>query len=143
MLKKGSLLVEALVAILIISMAIGISMVSSYNLIRKAYENRMLLDMVQVLLNQCEEMLATNISMIFDTTKTVSYGSNQYTVNISKQTINISPNFKFYRHVQNTNTYTPISKPSEVIIQNITAVKIRITDIKGRYVETFVVPQQW
>ncbi|MFN6992198.1 MAG: hypothetical protein ACK4MM_05705, partial [Fervidobacterium sp.] len=126
MLKKGSLLIEALVAILIISMAVGISMVSSYNLTRKVYENKMVLDMVQVLLNQCEEVLATNSSKIFDTTKTVSYGSNQYTVNISK-IVNISPKFKFYRHVQNTNTYTLISKPSDVVIQNITIVKIKVT----------------
>lgn len=139
--KKGSLLVEALIAILIVSMAIGIGLLSSYNLLRKASENRIILNMSEILLNECEQILSMNQSQIYDETKTVSYRSETYTVTITREVQNLSSKFKFYRF---TGTgYTAISKPTPLVINNIVFIKVRVRDSKGRYVETKVVPQQW
>lgn len=91
-------------------MAIGIGLVSSYNLLRKASENRIILNMSEILLNECEQILSMNQSQIYDGTKTVSYGEETYTVTITREVQNLSSKFKFYRF---TGTgYTAISKPT-------------------------------
>lgn len=139
--RNGSLLVEALIAILIVSMAIGIGLVSSYNLLRKASENRIILNMSEILLNECEQILSLNQSQIYDGTKTVSYGGENYTVTITREVKSLSSKFKFYRF--NGTSYAEVSKPTPLVINNVVFVRVRVTDSKGRYVETKVVPQQW
>lgn len=139
--KKGSLLVEALIAILIVSMAIGIGLLSSYNLLRKASENRIILNMSEILLNECEQVLSLNQSQIYYGTKTISYGGENYTVTITREVKSLSSKFKFYRF--NGTSYTEVSKPTPLVINNVVFVRVRVTDSKGRYVETKVVPQQW
>ncbi len=141
MYKKGSLFVEALIAILIVSMAIGIGLVSSYNLLRKASENRIILNMSEILLNECEQILSLNQSQIYNGTKTVSYSGENYTVTITREVKSLSSKFKFYRF--NGTSYTEVSKPKPLVINNIVFIIVRVTDSKGRYVETKVVPQQW
>lgn len=139
--RNGSLLVEALIAILIVSMAIGIGLVSSYNLLRKASENRIILNMSEILLNECEQILSLNQSQIYDGTKTVSYGGENYTVTITREVKSLSSKFKFYQF--NGINYAEVSKPTPLVINNVVFVIVRVTDSKGRYVETKVVPQQW
>lgn len=139
MYKRGSLLVEGLIAILIVSMAIGIGLVSSYNLLRKSYENRVILNMSEILLNECEQILSLKQSQIYNSTKTVSYSGENYTVTITREVK--KPEFKFYR-LEN-NVYVQKDKPPVIVINEIVFVKVRVTDSKGRYVETKVVPQQW
>lgn len=137
----GALLVEALISIMIVSMAIGISLVSSYNLIRKAYENSMILTMSEILLNECEQLLSLKQSQIYDGTKIVSYSGKNYTVSVSKETRRISQNFKFYYY--RNNSYLPVAKPGPIVINNIVVIRVRVTDQAGRYMETEIIPQQW
>lgn len=141
--KIGSLLVEALVAILIVSLAIGISMVSSYNLLKKTYENRVILNMSELLINKCEELITLNQSQIFEKSETITYKGQQYTVSIKKLIKNLAPNFKYFTYNKSTNTYTNVSKPQDITVNSVTILVVRITDSKGKYIETQVVPQQW
>lgn len=139
--KKGSLLVEALVSLLILSISIGISLVSAYNLLRKANENRWILNISDILLSECEQILSLNQSQITAGTKTVSINGQNYTISVTKFTKSINSKFQFYRY--NGSTYTQISKPAPIVINSIVVVRVRVTDSKGNYAETEVVPRQW
>ncbi|MGB9613943.1 MAG: hypothetical protein ACP5KD_04840 [Fervidobacterium sp.] len=141
--KPGSLLVEALIAILITSLAIGVSMVSSYNLLKKVYENRIILNMLELLINKCEEISTLNQTQIFENTQSITYKGQQYTISVKKVSTDLSSNFKYFNYNQSSNTYTSVSKPPNIKTNPVTVVVIRVTDSKGRYLETQVVPQQW
>ncbi|WP_448376931.1 hypothetical protein [Fervidobacterium sp.] len=133
--RKGSLLVEALVALIIIMFSVGIAMVSSYNLLRKSYENQALVELSDVLLNECEKILTMNILQIYDKTVEITYHGKKFTLRITKKTENFSNNFI-------------LSPDGEAVtlntsgLSNIGVVIVRVSDSKGRYVETRVVPKQ-
>ncbi|HOJ94389.1 MAG TPA: hypothetical protein PK390_04055 [Fervidobacterium nodosum] len=144
MIRKGSLLVEALIAILIIGMAIGISLVSSYNILKKAYENRIILNMSELLLNKCEEIVTLNQSQIFEGTTSINYKGQEYKITIGKNVVTLTDiNYRYFNYNPNTNQYTPTQKDPQIVNSPIIVVTVKITDSKGRYVETKVVPQQW
>lgn len=133
--RKGSLLVEALVALIIIMFSVGIATVSSYNLLRKSYENQALVELSDVLLNECEKLLTMNIFQIYDRTEEITYHGKKFTLRITKKTENFSNNFI-------------LSPDGEAVTVNtsglsgIGVVVVRVSDSKGRYVETRVVPKQ-
>jgi Tfp pilus assembly protein PilV len=133
--RKGSLLVEALVALIIIMFSVGIAMVSSYNLLRKSYENQALVELSDILLNECEKMLTMNVSQIIEKTEKITYHGKQFTLQVRKSTTNYSSKFSM----------SPDGEPVTLNLSglsNINVVVVRVTDSKGRYVETKVVPKQ-
>ncbi|AFG35313.1 hypothetical protein Ferpe_1225 [Fervidobacterium pennivorans DSM 9078] len=133
--RKGSLLVEALIALVIIMFSVGIAMVSSYNLLKKSYENQALVELSDVLLNECEKILTMNVLQIASGTRKVIYHGKEFTVNVTKTIANYSSKF----------TMSPDGEPVTLNfsgLSNIVVVVVRVTDSKGRYVETKVVPKQ-
>ncbi|SDH48422.1 hypothetical protein SAMN04488510_11642 [Fervidobacterium changbaicum] len=136
-LRKGSLLVEALVAMIIITFSIGIAMVSSFNLLQKSYENQALVELGDILLNECEKIITQNQSQISDSSKQIEYHGKKFTVTITRKTVNYRG--KFIQTSEPADT-TPLNMSS---LANTVVVIVRVTDSKGRYIETRVVPKQW
>jgi len=133
--KRGSVLVEALIALIIIMFSVGIAMVSSYNLLKKSYENQALVELSDVLLNECEKILTMNVFQITSGTRKVIYHGKEFTVSLTKTSANYSNKF----------TMSPDGEPVTLNfsgLSNIVVVVVRVTDSKGRYVETKVVPKQ-
>ncbi|AMW32880.1 MULTISPECIES: hypothetical protein [Fervidobacterium] len=135
--RKGSLLVEALVAMIIITFSIGIAMVSSFNLLQKSYENQALVELGDILLNECEKIITQNQSQISDSSKQIEYHGKKFTVTITRKTVNYRG--KFIQTSEPADT-TPLNMSS---LANTVVVIVRVTDSKGRYIETRVVPKQW
>ncbi|OOC43522.1 hypothetical protein [Thermosipho sp. 1074] len=126
--KKGSLLVEALVTLIIITFAFGIAFLPSWNLLKKTKENSELIKMSEILLNKCEEYTYFSVSNIVAGTFTEEYNGEVYKITILKK--HLESNFNVY------------SNYSEIIYPIITVVTIRV-EKDGKYIEAQVVPQQW
>ncbi len=84
--RKGSLLVDALVGILIISLSIGIAYVPSYFLLRRSQENWVKMELAELILNKCEELVYKNASSITSSTTQENYKGKTYKLTITRST---------------------------------------------------------
>ncbi|SHH28987.1 hypothetical protein [Thermosipho atlanticus] len=128
--KKGSFIVETLVALLIIAMAVGIAIVSTGNLLKKSLENRHLIELSNILLNETETLTFMDVSLIPTGTSKITYNDREYTIEITKEIENLEDMIYMVSNNQN------------IIFSDIVVVKVRVTAPDGKYIETRVVPQQ-
>ena len=129
--KKGSLMIEALVALVIIILAAGMAFVPSWTLLKKAKENESMIELSEIALNKCEELIYKNVSSIVEEATNVYYNGKIYNISIKKVN-NI-----------NKNNFVVKSSYDELIFKNYTSVIIKVSTNDGKYIETQVVPQQW
>lgn len=129
--KKGSLMIEALVALVIIILAAGMAFVPSGTLLKKAKENESMIELSEIALNKCEELIYKNVSSIVEEATNVYYNGKIYSISIKKVN-NI-----------NKNNFVVKSSYDELIFKNYTSVIIKVSTNDGKYIETQVVPQQW
>lgn len=129
--KKGSLMIEALVALVIIILAAGMAFVPSWTLLKKAKENESMIELSEIALNKCEELIYKNVSSIVEEATNVYYNGKIYSISIKKVN-NI-----------NKNNFVVKSSYDELIFKNYTSVIIKVSTNDGKYIETQVVPQQW
>ncbi|MBB6062291.1 hypothetical protein HNP65_000713 [Thermosipho japonicus] len=129
--KKGSLLVEALVTLIIIVFAFGVAFVPSWSLLRKTKENSELISLEELLLNKCEELTYLNVSSIVPQENYEEYNGVKYKVSISK------------KNIESSDIFTLTSDSTFITFPEITIVTVRVETEDGKYIETQVVPQQW
>lgn len=129
--RKGSLIIESLVALLIIAMSVGIAYVPTGNLLKKSLENRYLIELSNILLNEAETLTYMNASSISSETFKKIYNNREYTIQIIKKTENLKDKI------------TMVSNEKGIIFSDIIVVTVRVVAPDGKYIETQVVPQQW
>ncbi|MDK2886705.1 MAG: hypothetical protein PWP54_1268 [Thermosipho sp. (in: thermotogales)] len=128
--RKGSLIIESLVALLIIAMSVGIAYVPTGNLLKKSLENRYLIELSNILLNEAETLTYMNASSISSETFKKIYNNREYTIQIIKKTENLKDKI------------TMVSNEKGIIFSDIIVVTVRVVAPDGKYIETQVVPQQ-
>ncbi|QTA37290.1 hypothetical protein JYK00_05980 [Thermosipho ferrireducens] len=130
--KSGSLLVEALIAILIISFSFGIAFLPSYFLLKKSKEDSILLNFTDLLLNKAEEIMTYNVSDLpASSTEVVFYNDQNYILSYQKI---VDTNYDLY-----TNGLPNSAIPKSTI----TRILITIRSEDGKYkIETEVIPEQ-
>ncbi|MBO8161233.1 MAG: hypothetical protein H0Z24_06310 [Thermosipho sp. (in: Bacteria)] len=129
--KKGALFVESLVALLIIAMSIGIAYVPTWKLLKKSLENRYLIELSDILLNEAETLTYKDASTISSGTFKKTYNNKEYTIQITKKTESLKDKI------------TMVSTKPGIIFSDIVVITIRVIAPDGKYIETQVVPQQW
>ncbi|GEM_PF-1512657 len=142
-LKKGSFLVEALTALIVITFAVGIAFVSAANLMRNSNQNAMLITLAEVLFNEAEIYLSANPDTLASRTYTKTYNGNTYTINFTlRNEYYVNTNFSIYRRVSlvpiNYQRY-PVNQILPLSHITFPVAVIRVTDSKGRYIETEIV----
>ncbi|HPT59614.1 MAG TPA: hypothetical protein PLD16_07265 [Fervidobacterium sp.] len=131
MFKHGSLLAEALVALLIISFAMSIALVSSWNLMKISQESQAKMDLSELLFNTCEEIVHKELSSIQFGQENKEYKGETYSISVTKNPENIGQKF------------SPSSNSANLVAATITSVTIRVQAKNGNFVEAVVIPIQW
>lgn len=130
--QKGSLIVEALISLVIIAMAVGIGMLPTFYILKKTEENAALIDLSEVLLNECEEKVFSNVSNIAEENKEIIYKGRKYRIVVTKTNVEEGGKYRIEKH------------SDKLFINDVTFVTVRVVEEKsGRYIEAQVVPQQW
>ncbi len=136
--SKGSLLVDAMIAMIIISMALVVAYVPSFFLLKKTAENQLKMDLMELLLNKSEEYVFKNASSIPLTPQTFyeNYKGKTYKLTIEATTVRHEFNIEGLQG----NEY------SEYLVTNLEVrfVTIMVSTQDGKaFVRATVVPQQW
>lgn len=144
-LKSGFSLVEVLVALVVISLAVGVVFLSVVNLLGRSNQAAMLINLAEVLMNQAELYLNMDISSIDDVTYTTQYATRTYRVTVTVNDENLASVFQLFRNVGTSSSpqYQPVAWPQHITRSGFRSVTIRVTDDMGRYIETKVFPKQW
>lgn len=129
--RRGFTLVEVLVALLILSFAIGISLLSLSRLLAIVGRNSRLLDLSEVLVNKCEEFLNLSVSRITEGATTIDYKGRTYTLIVTKEVFLPRAHF-----------FPPTTGARNVVVNNVTKVILTVRDHENNSISAEIVPRQ-
>ncbi|ODN30480.1 type II secretion system protein [Fervidobacterium thailandense] len=132
--KRGITLVEALISILIISMAIGIATLSVSRLMSAVYGNSKLVELSEILFNTCEELVYQDVSRIQEGSREIVYNGKKYVIRVRKEVL--TPQYVFKRGD------SIVAKPPELRTEPVTKVIVTVLDDQNRFVTAEIIPKQ-